>query len=83
MGARGRARSQAEAARPGATGDGATAANRRASFGTIKGWMGATHFLTRTLKRVSAKISLQVLADHMKCVLAILPVRPFAQAMQA
>ena len=31
-------------------------------FGTLKAWMGATHFLTRTLERVSAEMSLQVLA---------------------
>ena len=52
-------------------------------FGTLKHWMGATHFLTRTLKRVSAEMSLQVLAYNMKRVLAILGVRPFLQAMQA
>jgi hypothetical protein len=45
--------------------------------------MGATHFLTRTLKRVSAEMSLQVLSYNMKRVLAILGVRPFLQAMQA
>jgi hypothetical protein len=52
-------------------------------FGTLKAWMGATHFLARTLKRVSAEMSLQVLAYNMKRVLAILGVRPFLQAMQA
>jgi hypothetical protein len=26
-------------------------------FGTIKAWMGATHFLTRTLRRVSTEMS--------------------------
>ena len=31
-------------------------------FGTIKAWMGATHFLTRTLGRVSTEMSLHVLA---------------------
>jgi transposase len=31
-------------------------------FGTIKGWMGATHFLTRTLERVRTEMSLPVLA---------------------
>jgi transposase len=31
-------------------------------FGTIKAWMGSTHFLTRTLKRVSTEMSLHVLA---------------------
>ena len=40
--------------------------------GTIKAWMGATHFLTRTLKRVRTEMSLQVLAYNMKRVIAIL-----------
>ncbi len=30
-------------------------------FGTIKAWMGATHFLTKTLERVAAEMSLHVL----------------------
>lgn len=29
-------------------------------FGTLKHWMGATHFLTRGLAKVSTEISLQV-----------------------
>ena len=29
-------------------------------FGTIKAWMGATHFLTKTLGRVSTEMSLHV-----------------------
>jgi transposase len=51
-------------------------------FGTLKAWMGATHFLTRTLKRVSTEMSLQVLAYNMKRVLAILGTGPLLQAMQ-
>jgi hypothetical protein len=35
-------------------------------FGTLKAWMGATHFLTRALKRVSTEMSLQVLAYNME-----------------
>jgi hypothetical protein len=31
-------------------------------FGTIKAWMGAPHFLTKTLGRVSTEMSLHVLA---------------------
>jgi hypothetical protein len=31
-------------------------------FGTIKSWMGATHFLTRRFKNVSTEMSLHVLA---------------------
>jgi len=35
-------------------------------FGTLKAWMGSTHFLTRTLKNVSTEMSLHVLAYNMK-----------------
>ena len=52
-------------------------------FGTIKAWMGATHFLTRTLKRVGAEMSLHVLAYNMKRVIAILGVGPLAAAIRA
>lgn len=52
-------------------------------FGTLRAWMGATHFLTRTLKRVSTEMSLQVLAYNMKRVLAIMGTGPLLQAMQA
>jgi len=31
-------------------------------FGTLKAWMDATHFLTKTLDRVSTEMSLHVLA---------------------
>jgi hypothetical protein len=31
-------------------------------FGTLKAWMGATHFLTKRLRRVSTEMSLHVLA---------------------
>ena len=52
-------------------------------FGTIKAWMGSTHFLTRTLERVSTKMSLQVLAYNMKRVIKILGVRPLMEAIRA
>ena len=41
-------------------------------FGTLKAWMGATHFLTKTLPRVSTEMSLHVLAYNMKRVIKIL-----------
>ena len=41
-------------------------------FGTIKHWMGSTHFLTKTLKRVSTEMSLHVLAYNLKRVIKIL-----------
>jgi hypothetical protein len=52
-------------------------------FGTIKAWMGATHFLTKTLPRVRTEISLHVLAYNMKRAIAILGVRNLMQAIQA
>lgn len=52
-------------------------------FGTLKAWMGATHFLTRTLKRVSTEMSLEVLAYNMRRMLAILGTGPLLQAMRA
>ena len=41
-------------------------------FGTLKSWMGVTHFLTRTLARVSIEMSLHVLAYNLKRVLRLL-----------
>ena len=41
-------------------------------FGTLKFWMGAVHFLTRTLPRVSTEMSLRVLAYNLKRVMQIL-----------
>ena len=41
-------------------------------FGTLKAWMGSTHFLTRTLPRVRTEMSLQVLAYNLKRAIKIL-----------
>jgi len=41
-------------------------------FGTIKSWMGSTHFLTRGLKNVSSEMSLNVLAYNFKRVIALI-----------
>jgi transposase len=41
-------------------------------FGTLKAWMGSTHFLTRTLPRVRTEMSLQVLAYNLQRVIKIL-----------
>jgi transposase len=41
-------------------------------FGTIKSWMGATHFLTRRFKNVSTEMSLHVLAYNLKRMISIL-----------
>ncbi len=41
------------------------------AFGTLKSWMGSTHFLTKTLEKVSTEMSLHVLAYNMKRMFAI------------
>ncbi len=51
-------------------------------FGTIKAWMGATHFQTRTLKKVSTEMSLHVLAYNLKRVMNIMGIKPLIQAIQ-
>jgi len=38
----------------------------------LKAWMGATHFLTRTLPRVRTEMSLQVLAYNLRRAIKIL-----------
>ena len=45
-------------------------------FGTLKAWMGSTHFLTRTLEKVKTEMSLQVLAYNMKRMINIFGVKP-------
>jgi transposase len=52
-------------------------------FGTIKAWMGSTHFLTKTLPKVSTEMSLHVLAYNLKRVMKILGVVPLMEAMKA
>ncbi len=51
-------------------------------FGTIKAWMGATHFAMRTLPKVATEMALNVLAYSMKRVMAILGVEGLLKAMQ-
>ena len=50
-------------------------------FGTLKAWMGSTHFLMRTLNHVSTEMSLHVLAYNLKRVMKILGVAPLIQTM--
>ncbi len=50
-------------------------------FGTIKCWMGATHFLTMTLPKVATEMALNVLAYNMKRVIAIMGVGALLEAM--
>lgn len=52
-------------------------------FGTLKAWMGATHFLTKTLEKVRTEMSLHVLAYNIKRMIKIFGVIPLMQAIRA
>ena len=52
-------------------------------FGTIKCWMGWTHFLTKRLPKVATEMALNVLAYNMKRVMAIIGVGGLLEAMRA
>jgi transposase len=52
-------------------------------FGTLKAWMGSTHFLTRTLEKVRTEMSLHVLAYNIKRMIQIFGVRPLMAAIRA
>jgi transposase len=51
-------------------------------FGTIKAWMGATHFLTKTLPKVRTEMSLHVLAYNLKRAMKILGTGPLMEAIR-
>jgi hypothetical protein len=52
-------------------------------FGTLKYWMGATHFQMTTLRQVKTEMSLHVLAYNLKRVMNILGVETLLEAMRA
>lgn len=52
-------------------------------FGTIKCWMGYTHFQMKTLKRVATEMALHVLAYNLKRVINIVGIRSLIMAMRA
>src|SRR5947207_2807096 len=52
-------------------------------FGTMKCWMGATHFLTKKLPKVATEMALNVLAYNMKRVMAIIGVAGLLEALAA
>jgi len=45
--------------------------------------MGSTHFLTKTLDRVSTEMSLHVLAYNMKRMMTIIGTKPLIDAIRA
>jgi transposase len=50
-------------------------------FGTIKARMGATHFLMKTLPRVSSEMALHVLAYNLTRVMNIIGIKPLVAAI--
>ena len=52
-------------------------------FATLKAWMGATHFLMKTLPRVRTEMSLHVLAYNLKRAMRIFGVSTLMQAIGA
>ena len=52
-------------------------------FGTIKYWMGWTHFLTKTLARVRTEMSLHVLAYNLKRVMRIFGIGEMLRVLTA
>jgi len=51
-------------------------------FGTLKQWMGSTHFLTRGLAHVGTEMSLHVLAYNFKRLISLLGVAKMMKAMR-
>jgi transposase len=52
-------------------------------FGTLKAWMGATHFLMKRLPNVQTEMSLHVLAYNLKRAMQIFGVVPLMRAIRA
>jgi Transposase DDE domain len=52
-------------------------------FGTMKARMGATHFLTKTLPKVTAEMALSVLAYNLTRVMNIVGIKPRVAAIVA
>ncbi len=52
-------------------------------FGTIKAWMGATHFRMRTLRNVRTEMAFHVLAYNIKRMIALVGVRGLLAAIPA
>lgn len=52
-------------------------------FGTLKSWMGSTHFPTKTLDKVRTEMNLHVLAYNLKGMIQIFGVGPLMAAIRA
>jgi hypothetical protein len=49
------------------------------SFGTIKSWMGSTHFQMKTLKHVSTEMSLHMVDYNLKRAISLFGVKGHAE----
>ncbi len=52
-------------------------------FGTLKAWMGHTHFLTKGIEKVSTEMSLAVLAYNLKRMISMMGVKPLIATVRA
>jgi transposase len=52
-------------------------------FGTIKSWMGSTHFQMKSINRVGAEMNLHVLAYNIKRAIKIMGTKQLIEAIQA
>ena len=52
-------------------------------FGTIRMWMGATHFLMKRLHNVKTGMALSILAHNLTRVMNIIRIRPLMAAIRA
>ena len=52
-------------------------------FGTIKSWMGATHFRMRGLRNVRTEMAFHVLAYNIKRMISLIGVRGLLAAIPA
>ena len=52
-------------------------------FGTLKSWMGVTHFLTKRLKNVKTEMSLSVLAYNIRRMISMMGVQKLIGVIQA
>src|SRR6516225_1109526 len=56
--------------------------DRPSNTRSLKAWMGATHFLTRTLDKVRTEMSLHVLAYNLKRMITIFGAAPLMAAIR-
>ncbi len=52
-------------------------------FGTIKFWMGSTHFQMKTLKKVATEMALHVQVYNLKRVMNIIAIAPLTAGIRA